>query len=73
MNELGPNRYLKYYNNNFNKRANKNQHENRVLNSQRSIFTNEMIYYFSNSKYKDGNEIDLLSFIVFGTLLIKHD
>ena len=32
-----------------------------------------MMYYFSNLKYIDGNEINFLSFIVFGTLLIKHD
>ena len=32
-----------------------------------------MMYYFSNLKYIDGNKINFLSFIVFGTLLIKHD
>ena len=29
-----------------------------------------MMYYFSNLKYIDSIEIDFLSFIVFGTLLI---
>ena len=32
-----------------------------------------MMYYFSNLKYIEGNEIDFLSFIVFGMLLIKND
>ena len=35
------------------------------------FFKNEMMYYFFNLKYIDGNEIDFLSFIVFGTLSTK--
>ena len=37
------------------------------------IFKIEMMYYFFNLRYINGNEIDFLSFIVFGTLLIKND
>ena len=37
------------------------------------IFKIEMMYYFFNIKYINGYEIDFLSFIVFGALLIKND
>ena len=33
----------------------------------------ELMYYFFDLRYINGNEIDFLSFIVFGTLLIKND
>ena len=36
------------------------------------FFKIEMMYYIFNLGYINGNEIDFLSFIVFGTLLIKN-